>query len=59
MTPDPIVDEVRQLREDYAAGFDFDLDAIFDDLKARESESGLEYEERNAKPYHPEQPVAA
>ncbi len=56
MTPDPIVDEVRQLREDYAAGFDF---AIFDDLKARESESGLEYEERNAKPYHPEQPVAA
>lgn len=58
MIADPIVDEVRRLREDYAAEFDFDLDAIFDDLKKRESKSRLEYEERKAKPYHPEQQAA-
>ena len=59
MTKDPIVDEVRKFRKEYAAEFDFDLDAIFDDLKARESQSGIEYEERDPKPYHPERPVAA
>ena len=58
MTADPIVDEVRKLREGYAAEVDFDLDATFDDLKKRESKSGLDYEEREAKPHHPEQQAA-
>ena len=59
MLNDPIVDEVRKFREAYAAEFDFDLDAIFDDLKAREARSGVEHEERHAKQYYPEQPIAA
>jgi hypothetical protein len=33
MIEDPIVDEVRRWREEYAARFNFDLKAIFDDLR--------------------------
>lgn len=33
MTDDPIVQEVRRWREQYAAQFNFDLGAIFDDLR--------------------------
>ena len=36
MARDPIVNEVRQVREWYAARFNFDLDAIYRDLKERE-----------------------
>ncbi len=36
MAKDPIVDEVRRVREQYAARFSFDLEAIFRDLKERE-----------------------
>jgi len=36
MAKDPIVDEVRKVREDYAARFRFDLEAIYRDLKERE-----------------------
>ena len=35
-TRDEIVDEVRANREAYAAEFNFDLRAIFEDLKKRE-----------------------
>ena len=38
---DPIVDEVRRIRDEHAARFDHDLDAIFRDIKARERASGL------------------
>jgi hypothetical protein len=38
---DPIVDEVRRVRDAYAARFNYDLDAIFQDIKMREKESGL------------------
>lgn len=38
---DPIVDEVRRVRDAHAARFDYDLDAIFQDIKKREKESGL------------------
>jgi len=34
---DPIVAEVRQTREALAAKFNFDVDAIFADLRARQS----------------------
>ena len=40
MWNDPIVAEVRQVREAHAAKFNFDLDAIFADLKAKERASG-------------------
>jgi hypothetical protein len=38
---DPIVDEVRQIRDAHAARFNYDLDAIFQDIKEREKRSGL------------------
>lgn len=34
---DPIVEEMRKLREEYAARFGFDLEAICRDLHAREA----------------------
>ncbi len=37
---DPIVDEVRQARDAYAARFNYDLRAIFRDLKEQEKRSG-------------------
>jgi hypothetical protein len=40
MQDDPIVDEVRKVREAYAARFNYDLEAIFQDLKRQERESG-------------------
>ena len=40
MQDDPIVDEVRQVRQAHAARFHFDLDAIFQDLKEQERRSG-------------------
>ena len=37
---DPIVEEVRRVRDAYAKQFNYDLDAIFRDLKAKEQKSG-------------------
>ena len=36
MAKDPIVEEVRRIRRRYAERFNFDLDAIYSDLKERE-----------------------
>ena len=40
---DPIVDEVRKVREAHAASFNYDLHAIFLDIKKREKERGLHF----------------
>ena len=40
---DPIVDEVRRVREAYAARFNYDLDAIFRDIKEQEKNSGRKF----------------
>lgn len=40
---DPIVDEVRRIRDAHAARFDYDLDRIFQDIKSREKASGLKF----------------
>jgi hypothetical protein len=40
---DPIVDEVRKVRDAHAARFNYDLDAIFQDIKERERKSGLTF----------------
>jgi hypothetical protein len=40
---DPIVDEVRRARDAYAARFNYDLRAIFRDLKEQEKRSGRKY----------------
>lgn len=37
---DSIVEEVRKLREEHAARFNYDVDAIFNDLKRLERERG-------------------
>ena len=37
---DPIVEEVRRVREAHAARFHYDLDAIFRDIKEQEKENG-------------------
>jgi hypothetical protein len=36
---DPIVDEVRRVRDAHAARFNYDLDAIFRDIKEQEKSS--------------------
>ncbi len=43
MHNDPIVDEVRKVRDAHAARLDYDLDAIFRDMKAKEQASGREF----------------
>jgi len=40
MATDPIVDEVRRVRNEHAARFNYDLKAIYWDLKEREKMSG-------------------
>jgi hypothetical protein len=39
MKQDPIVEEVRRVREAHAAQFEFNLLAIYDDLKKQEENS--------------------
>lgn len=39
MWTDPIVEEVREAREEYAARFGYDLDATFQDLRIQQEEA--------------------
>ena len=40
---DPIVDDVRRIRDAHAAQFGYDLDAIYRDIKEQERKSGLQF----------------
>jgi hypothetical protein len=40
---DPIVEEVRQVRAEYAEKFNYDLKAIFADLRKQQEASGREF----------------
>ena len=40
---DPIVKETRKLRRQYAAKFNFDMDAIFEDIRNRQKKSGKKH----------------
>ena len=40
---DPIVDEVRRIRDAHAARFNYDLRAIFNDIKERQRRSGRKF----------------
>jgi hypothetical protein len=40
MKPDPIVEEVRKVRQSHSAKFKHDLSAICADLKKKEKDSG-------------------
>lgn len=39
MWTDEIVEETRKAREEYAAKFNYDLEAIYEDLKRQEQQS--------------------
>jgi hypothetical protein len=59
---DPIVDEVRHAREAYAARFNYDLRAIFRDLKEQERRSGRKFvsyakDAAESEPAYPLQPT--
>ena len=59
---DPIVDEVRRVRDAHAAMFNYDLDAIFQDIKEQERTSGLKfvsYPPRRTEPTQALQPTGA
>jgi len=43
MSNDAIVTEIRKVRDAHVAKFNYDLDAIFQDLKAKEQSSGRRY----------------
>ena len=40
---DPIIAELRAIRQAYAARFDYDVEAIFKDIRARQKASGRDY----------------
>ena len=40
---DPIIPEIRAFRDEYAARFDYDVAAMFRDLRARQENSGRVY----------------
>jgi hypothetical protein len=40
---DPIVDEVRRIRDEHAARFNYDLRAIFADIQEQQRKSGLKF----------------
>ena len=54
MWKDPIVEEVRKIRQQHAERFNFDLRAIVDDLRKQQEQSGRRYVR-----FEPRQPSAA
>lgn len=59
---DPIVDEVRRVRDAHAARFNYDLDAIFQDIKEQEKKSGrtfVSFSPAKAEPNQAPQPTGA
>ena len=54
---DPIVEEVRRVREAHAAQFNYDLDAIFQDINAQELKSGHKFVSGVARWGVPSQPA--
>lgn len=54
MREDPIVEEVRKAREEHAAKFHYDLDAIYRDLKDQD-----ERDPRRVVSLPPKRPAAA
>ena len=49
MQKDPIVEEIRKIREEHSAKFNHDLRAIYKDLKEQERTSGRRYMKYPAK----------
>ena len=49
MQTDPIIDELRAVRDEHAARCGYDIEAIFRDIRARENASGRDYISRPAR----------
>lgn len=49
---DKIVEEVRKIREEHAAKFNYDLDSIYRDLKQAENRRGCKVVSLSPKPYY-------
>jgi hypothetical protein len=47
---DEIVEEIHQIREEYAKSFNYDLDAMFADLRKKEAASGRKVVTLSRKP---------
>lgn len=43
MWKDPVVEEVRKVRQQHAKRFNYDLRAIMDDLRKQQEQSGRKY----------------
>ncbi len=59
---DPIIDEIRKVREAHASRFNYDLDAIFRDIKEREKQGPhkfVSFPPRKAEPNQVLLPTAA
>ncbi|EAW35580.1 hypothetical protein [Lyngbya sp. PCC 8106] len=50
MWKDEIVEEIHQIRDNYAKSFNYDLNAIFEDLRKKQAESGKEVVTLSRKP---------
>src|SRR5262249_4761125 len=59
---DPIIDEIRRIRDAHAARFHYDLDAIFQDIKEQEKRSGrtfVSFTPPRITPHEARQPTGA
>jgi len=43
MWKDKIVEEIHRIRDEYAKSFNYDLKAIFEDLRKKQDESGYKF----------------
>ncbi len=50
MWTDEIVEEIHRIRDEYAKSFNYDLNAIFADLRKKQAESGREVVNLSRKP---------
>ncbi len=50
MFRDLIVEEIRKHREEYAAQFNYDIDAICDDIRRQQQQSGRRVVTRKPRP---------
>jgi hypothetical protein len=57
MNHDPIIDEIRRFRDEYAARFNYDLKAMIQDLKQQAKERGLKTVSRSPNRVLPVPPI--
>ena len=57
--PDPVIAELRAVRDQHAARFGYDVKAIFRDIQARQEASGRKYVRYPARRTSPDSDVQA